>query len=324
MNRRLLQVVICVLISSLCALSYLYGRFSGTDAMEDEKNTFLAYVRRSGIINKFENLSNIASSNMKVAVPSQGDENLVTNPVPIMSKNGLKQGITASLGCRVSVPVPDCSCKRTLLIPEVEQCQDNSINTLRYGSSSCSGLATLRGANQSVVSMSLSGTFPGEYFEGARILAQRVKSVYPGWVLRLYHHLDMKQINQREWLCSMMCNYPHVDMCPVVNLPGLGDISKSTVTVWRFSVVGDPLVARYSIRDADSPILQREVDAVNDWVKSGKCYHVMRDNYHHGVSMMGGMWGGCNWWKRTDAVKARQQLLLTRVQSSDQPSLWIC
>ncbi|CAL4099558.1 unnamed protein product [Meganyctiphanes norvegica] len=255
---------------------------------------FYIFGKKSGIMNTFENNAN-----------SQKQE-----------------------GCRLTVPIPHCTCTRNILIPDVELCHgNNSVLTLqniiqRYGNSSCSDLATLRGANQSVISLSLFGKFPGDYFAGARILAERVKSMYPGWVLRIYHILDMKQLNQHDWLCSLLCDHPHIDTCHAVNLPVLGDISNnSTGMVWRFSVVGDPLIARYAIRDADSSILQREVDAVNDWVKSGKCYHVMRDNYYHHLPVMGGMWGGCNWWKREEALAIREQLLLTRVQAEDQISL---
>lgn len=35
-------------------------------------------------------------------------------------------------------------------------------------------------------------------------------------------------------------------------------------------MVGDPLVEKYLMRDTDSPILQREVEAVHDWLHSGK------------------------------------------------------
>lgn len=38
---------------------------------------------------------------------------------------------------------------------------------------------------------------------------------------------------------------------------------------WRLGVVGDSLVSRYMIRDTDSPILTREVDAVRHWLSSG-------------------------------------------------------
>lgn len=42
-------------------------------------------------------------------------------------------------------------------------------------------------------------------------------------------------------------------------------------------------------RDADSFILQREVDAVNEWLPSGEIFHGMRDcPYHCHLYILGG------------------------------------
>ena len=44
-------------------------------------------------------------------------------------------------------------------------------------------------------------------------------------------------------------------------------------------------------RDLDSRISQREVDAVTEWLESGRPIHVMRDHPGHDTPMLGGMWG---------------------------------
>ena len=36
---------------------------------------------------------------------------------------------------------------------------------------------------------------------------------------------------------------------------------------------------------------EREVAAVSEWLDSGLAFHSMRDNLHHGVEILGGMWG---------------------------------
>ena len=53
----------------------------------------------------------------------------------------------------------------------------------------------------------------------------------------------------------------------------------------------------------------RERAAVDEWILSGKSFHIMRDSYHHRRRMLGGMWGGIggkipgikglidNWWR---------------------------
>ncbi|XP_042236610.1 uncharacterized protein LOC121875922 [Homarus americanus] len=161
-----------------------------------------------------------------------------------------------------------CSCRK---ITQVTNCtfQMNKISE----TSTCSSWAKLRGPGQKVVSYSLFGKFPSNYSFGMEQQLPRVSEVYPGWVVRLY--LDLSQQQQKSWACALACKHPHLDICDVHDLPGLGDVSNTVGTAWRFSVVGDTL-ERYIVRDTDSPIIQREVDAVHQWIQSGKCFHVMR------------------------------------------------
>ena len=75
---------------------------------------------------------------------------------------------------------------------------------------------------------------------------------------------------------------------------------------WRFLPLSDPTVDIMVSRDLDSrylypcPILAneglprltaREQAAVEEWLKSNLPFHSMRDNLHHGVEILGGMWG---------------------------------
>lgn len=67
---------------------------------------------------------------------------------------------------------------------------------------------------------------------------------------------------------------------------------------WRFFAV-DEIDCEYAIfRDADSRISLREKIAVDEWIKSGKSLHVMRDHPYHRIpagnnqlGILGGMWG---------------------------------
>jgi hypothetical protein len=47
-------------------------------------------------------------------------------------------------------------------------------------------------------------------------------------------------------------------------------------------------VEAFASRDADSFIEPREVAAVNEWMRSGKFGHIMRDHPWHGAVMLGG------------------------------------
>lgn len=43
----------------------------------------------------------------------------------------------------------------------------------------------------------------------------------------------------------------------------------------------DGMVDVMMSRDADSPLFQREVAAVQEWLASDRTFHVMRDTFHH-------------------------------------------
>lgn len=46
------------------------------------------------------------------------------------------------------------------------------------------------------------------------------------------------------------------------------------------------------VRDLDSEIFEREVNAVNEWLsKTTYAFHIMRDNPMHNIEILGGLWG---------------------------------
>ena len=57
---------------------------------------------------------------------------------------------------------------------------------------------------------------------------------------------------------------------------------------WRFAVLGDPTVDLFLSRDSDSWVLDREVTAVQEWLLSGRTFHVMRDHPNHKAVMLAG------------------------------------
>lgn len=60
---------------------------------------------------------------------------------------------------------------------------------------------------------------------------------------------------------------------------------------WRFYAAIDPEVDVFLSRDTDSRIGNRELSALDEWLKSDKDFHIMRDHPHHTVPILGGMWG---------------------------------
>ena len=63
---------------------------------------------------------------------------------------------------------------------------------------------------------------------------------------------------------------------------------------WRFEAIDDPDVEVMLSRDTDTRILLREKLAVEEWLSSGKSFHIMRDHPFHtmgGLNIPGGMFG---------------------------------
>lgn len=131
-----------------------------------------------------------------------------------------------------------------------------------------------------VISYSLYGNSL-KYLNGALENALLAKDVYPGWIVRFYVDDSVPDYVREE-----LSNYDHVEiMKPHFEI--------KAAMFWRFLVASDPLVERYIIRDVDSRLSQREKAAVDDWIESGKVFHVMRDHPSHSLyPMNAGMWGG--------------------------------
>ncbi|XP_066971947.1 uncharacterized protein [Macrobrachium rosenbergii] len=190
--------------------------------------------------------------------------------------------------CDITFNLEICHCNRTVRarlphgcperFPDVEEV----LRTVKaaYGETICGDWATLRGPNQKVASFSVYGPFLSKYYLGIEYLLPRLLKLYPGWNMRLYHRMNLSDPKVNEWVCGLACQYPHFDLCDAENLHILGNVTNSTGRAWRFGPLGDKFVDRFIIRDTDSPILQREVDAVQEWITEGTrhLYYLVEEN----------------------------------------------
>jgi hypothetical protein len=74
----------------------------------------------------------------------------------------------------------------------------------------------------------------------------------------------------------------------------VGDLNTCKPMCWRFEAIDEPDVEIMMSRDTDTRILLREKLAVDEWLESGKLFHIMRDHPHHhnpNTKIMGGMFG---------------------------------
>lgn len=179
-----------------------------------------------------------------------------------------------------------CSCTR----PLINKSNSNLLIIDETSTSFCSHYSTLRGFHQRIISISMYGPKENSLFafntsiDFLYQLIDDMKTKYPDWILRIYHN----RIIQDDIVCSIECTYDYVDFCNATTLGNLGNLgSYIPAKIWRFLPVGDELVDIMASRDLDSPITQRELEAVKEWIASGKAWHAMRDHPMHFVPMLG-------------------------------------
>ncbi|MGY8997229.1 MAG: tetratricopeptide repeat protein, partial [Alphaproteobacteria bacterium] len=113
-----------------------------------------------------------------------------------------------------------------------------------------------------IIAYSLWGA-DARYIDTLRRNVRLARDLYPGWSCRIYHD-DTVPADALSALKSggaelIAVNDRHVGK------EGL---------LWHFLVAGDPKVERYLVRDADSLLTVRERVAVDDWLASGKPFHL--------------------------------------------------
>lgn len=129
-----------------------------------------------------------------------------------------------------------------------------------------------------VISYSLYGDIK-KYTYGAVKNAEDIPLYYPGWEGWFYvDNTVPKHIIRKLKLCGMK----------IINMDGK---KYPIAMMWRFLVFGHKDVNYAIVRDTDSRLSVRESNAVSEWIKSGKSFHIMRDHPLHDVLMMGGLWG---------------------------------
>lgn len=130
-----------------------------------------------------------------------------------------------------------------------------------------------------IVSYSLYGNDP-RYLDGAVENSKLIKTVYPGWTMRVYYDQSLPS-SMIEFLRNQ-----EVELIDMTRSEIKNEMS------WRFLPAAEIDLERFISRDIDSRLSQRELLAVQEWIDSGKPFHVLKDHpSHSGYSISGGMWG---------------------------------
>jgi hypothetical protein len=117
------------------------------------------------------------------------------------------------------------------------------------------------------------------YTMGAIENVRLCSTVYPGWTPIVY--VDERVPNNvREDL----------EHLGALVIEGSMELSRNKMT-WRLAPVLIPGANKVIFRDTDSRVGPREQACVDEWLRSGKAVHIMRDHPYHGNWIMGGMFG---------------------------------
>ena len=130
-----------------------------------------------------------------------------------------------------------------------------------------------------VISFSLWGDKP-KYAIGAIKNADLAARFYPGWICRFYVAKDVPPYAIQELLARN-----NTEVFVVNERPDW------TGMFWRFFAACDPFVDLMISRDTDSRLGEREMLAVQEWERSDRGFHIMRDHPGHRPKILGGMWG---------------------------------
>lgn len=171
----------------------------------------------------------------------------------------------------------------------------------------CSSESSIRGRHQKVITYTLYGnvhnaSVANRYYSLLRNISLTADRDYPGWVVRIYHNIRDRGGPEREahnQLCDVYCQFQNVDLCSVpLMIERIGNktmpidpalLAGLNPKMFRYLVMLDPNTDVFISRDVDSIIWQREVDAVEEWLKSNNTFHVMRDHTLHGSIILAGI-----------------------------------
>jgi hypothetical protein len=130
-----------------------------------------------------------------------------------------------------------------------------------------------------VISFSLWGTAPS-YFYGLLDNCIIIKYKLPEFTCFVYHNNSLPK-NIKDIL----------EQLGNVRLIPMNNTNDKRNTMWRFLPAFYKNTNIVLSRDADSRIEPKEIKAIQDWLKSDKNFHIIRNNRGHKRKILAGLWG---------------------------------
>ena len=129
-----------------------------------------------------------------------------------------------------------------------------------------------------IISFSVYG-HESHYSLGAIANAVAAKQFFPEWTARFY--LDQNLV------APLGCQLESLGSECVL----MDSSDGHSGTFWRFLPASDPSVDVVIVRDVDALLCPRNKCVVDEWIDSGKGFHIIRDHPHHQHPILGGALG---------------------------------
>ena len=129
------------------------------------------------------------------------------------------------------------------------------------------------------------------YWKGAVSNIKLAKKYYPDFICRFY----IDENSNKNLIDTIKGDNVEIILLKSFRLESnIEDRFNHSGIFWRFLALSDNNINILLSRDCDSRISQREVNAVNEWLKSDKDFHIMKDHPYHIQPILTGLWGARN------------------------------
>jgi len=108
---------------------------------------------------------------------------------------------------------------------------------------------------------------------------------YRDWMVRVYHNTTLPV----ESTSALLYHHPNIVFCDTRELKELQTTEFRSKVDWKLHLTGDPTVDVMCFRDIASPLLQRELDAMEQWIELRRVFHVFRDHPQHDKLLNNGL-----------------------------------